>query len=144
MKDWQSQAHVKWECKYHIVILPKYRKKALYGRLRREIGKILRDLCLQKDLELLEGKAMPDYVHMLLSVPPRYSIAMAIGFLKGKSAIRIHRDLSKFKGTLFGRSFWARGYCVSTVGLEESAVREYIQEQERHERAQEQDEFNFN
>jgi len=144
MKDWQSQAHVKWECKYHIVILPKYRKKALYGRLRREIGKILRDLCLQKDLELLEGKAMPDHVHMLLSVPPRYSIAMAIGFLKGKSAIRIHRDLSKFKGTLFGRSFWARGYCVSTVGLEESAVREYIQEQERHERAQEQDEFNFN
>jgi putative transposase len=124
--------------------LPKYRKKALYGRLRREIGKILRELCLQKDIELLEGKAMPDHVHMLLSVPPRYSIAMAIGFLKGKSAIRIHRDLSKFKGTLFGRSFWARGYCVSTVGLEESAVREYIQEQERHERAQGQEELNFN
>ena len=144
MKDWQSQAHVKWECKYHIVILPKYRKKALYGRLRRDIGKILRELCLQKDIELLEGKAMPDHVHMLLSVPPRYSIAMTIGFLKGKSAIRIHRDLSKHKGTLFGRSFWARGYCVSTVGLEESAIREYIQEQDRHERAQEQDELNPN
>jgi putative transposase len=134
MKDWQSQAHVKWECKYHIVILPKYRKKALYGRLRRDIGKILRELCLQKDIELLEGKAIPDHVHMLLSVPPRYSIAMTIGVLKGKSAIRIHRDLFKHKGTLFGRSFWARGYCVSTVGLEESAIREYIQEQERHER----------
>ena len=141
MKDWQSQAHVKWECKYHVVILPKYRKKALYGRLRQKVGKILRELCRQKDIELLEGKAMPDHVHMLLSVPPRYSIAMTVGFLKGKSAIRIHRDLSKFKGTLFGRSFWARGYCVSTVGLEESMIREYIQEQERHERVQEQNEL---
>ena len=139
MKDWQSQAHVKWECKYHVVILPKYRKKTLYGSVRREIGKILRDLCRQKEIELLEGKAMPDHVHMLLSVPPRYSIAMTVGFLKGKSAIRIHRDISKFKGTLFGRSFWARGYCVSTVGLEEAAIREYIQEQERHERDLEQE-----
>ncbi len=144
MKDWQSQSHVKWECKYHVVILPKYRKKALYGRLRLEIGKIIRELCRQKDIELLEGKAMPDHVHMLLSVPPRYSIAMTVGFLKGKSAIRIHRDISKFKGTLFGRSFWARGYCVSTVGLDESAIRQYIQEQEQHERAQETDELNSN
>ena len=124
MKDWQSQAHVKWECKYHIVILPKYRKKALYGRLRGKIGKIFRELCRQKDIELVEGKAMPDHVHMLLSVPPRYSIAMTVGYLKGKSAIRIHRDLSRIKGTLFGRSFWARGYCVSTVGLDESAIRQ--------------------
>ena len=143
MKDWQSQAHVKWECKYHVVILPKYRKKTLYGSVRREIGKILRDLCRQKEIELLEGKAMPDHVHMLLSVPPRYSIAMTVGFLKGKSAIRIHRDISKFKGTLFGRSFWARGYCVSTVGLEEAAIREYIQEQERHERDLEQEQRNL-
>jgi len=111
----------------------------LYGSVRREIGKILRDLCRQKEIELLEGKAMPDHVHMLLSVPPRYSIAMTVGYLKGKSAIRIHRDISKFKGTLFGRSFWARGYCVSTVGLEEAAIREYIQEQEYHERALEQE-----
>ena len=109
MKDWQSQAHVKWECKYHVVIVPKYRKKALYGSLRGQIGKIFRELCIQKGIELVEGKAMPDHVHMLLSVPPRYSIAMTIGYLKGKSAIRIHRDLSRFKGTLFGRSFWARG-----------------------------------
>ncbi len=116
MKDWQSQAHVKWDCKYHVVILPKYRKKVVYGRLRGKLGKILRELCRQKEIELLEGKAMPDHVHMLLSVPPRYSIAMPVGFLKGKSAIRIHRDLSRIKGTLFGRSFWARGYCVSTDG----------------------------
>ena len=112
----------------------------MYGRLRGKIGKIFRELCRQKDIELVEGKAMPDHVHMLLSVPPRYSIAMTIGYLKGKSAIRIHRDLSRFKGTLFGRSFWARGYCVSTVGLEESAIRQYIQDQE--ERQQNHDELN--
>ena len=142
MKDWQSQAHVKWECKYHVVILPKYRKKALYGSLRGKIGKILRELCRQKEIELLEGKAMPDHVHMLLSVPPRYSIAMTLGHLKGKSAIRIHRDLPRVKGTLFSRSFWARGYCVSTVGLDESAIRQYIQDQEQHQENQEQDELN--
>jgi putative transposase len=142
MKDWQSQAHVKWECKYHVVILPKYRKKALYGRLRREIGRIFRELCRQKKIELLEGKAMPDHVHMLLSVPPRYSIAMTIGYLKGKSAIRIHRDLSKVKKALFGRSFWARGYCVSTVGIDELAIRQYIQDQEQHQQNLEQDELN--
>ena len=92
MKDWQSQAHVKWDCKYHVVIIPKYRRKVLYGRMRRGIGQILRDLCRQKDIELVEGKAMPDHIHMLLSVPPKYSIAMVIGYLKGKSATRIHRE----------------------------------------------------
>ena len=105
MKDWQSQAHVKWECKCHVVIFPKYRKKVLFGRLRGEVGKILRDLCRQRDIGLVEGKAMPDHVHMLLSVAPKYSIAMTVGYLKGKSAIRIHRELLKTKGTLFGRSF---------------------------------------
>jgi putative transposase len=144
MKDWQSQAHVKWDCKYHVVIVPKYRKKTLYGRLRREIGKILRELCRQKDIELLEGQAMPDHVHMLLSVPPRYSIAMAIGFLKGKSAIRIHRDVSKVKGSMYGRSFWARGYCVSTVGLDEAVIAQYIQDQNKHERAQDSNELTSN
>ena len=89
-------------------------------KLRRDTGRILRDLCRQKDIELVEGKAMLDHVYMLLSVPPHYSIAMTVGYLKGKNAIRTHRDISKFKGTLFGRSFWARGYCVSTVGLDES------------------------
>jgi len=139
MKDWQSQAHVKWDCKYHVVILPKYRRKVLYGRMRRGVGQILRDLCRQKDIELVEGKAMPDHVHMLLSVPPRYSIAMTIGYLKGKSATRIHRELLHTKGTLFGRSFWARGYCVSTVGLDEGQVRRYIREQEKLQRDRDQD-----
>ena len=138
MKDWQSQAHVKWECKYHLVILPKYRKKVLYGSLRRRIGEILRDLCRQKDVELVEGNALPDHIHMLLSVPPKYSIAMTVGYLKGKSAVRIHRELLKAKGTLLGRSFWARGYCVSTVGFDEQAVRRYIQEQEKLDQINEQ------
>ena len=131
MKDWQSQAHVKWECKYHVVIIPKYRKKTHYGKVRRKVGEILRELCQQRGIELLEGKTMPDHVHMLLSVPPKYSIAHTIGFLKGKSAARIHRNVLKTKGTLFGRSFWARGYCVSTVGWDEKGIREYIREQER-------------
>src|SRR5512142_3055085 len=140
MKDWQSQSHVKWDCKYHVVILPKYRRKVLYGKMRRGIGQILRDLCRQKNIELVEGKAMPDHIHMLLSVPPRYSIAMTIGYLKGTSATRIHRELLHTKGTLFGRSFWARGYCVSTVGLDEEQIRRYIREQEKLQRDQDQGE----
>ena len=142
MKDWRSLAHVKWGCKYHVVILPKYRKKALYGRVRREVGGILRELCRQKDIELVEGKAMPDHIHMLLSVPPKYSIAMTMGYLKGKSAVRVHREVLSTKGTLFGRSFWARGYCVSTVGLDEAQVREYIRQQEEIQ-ADQQREFDF-
>jgi putative transposase len=134
MKDWQSQAHVKWECKYHVVIVPKYRRKVMYGKLRHKTGQILHQLCRQKDVELLEGHAMSDHVHMLLSVPPKYSIAMIIGFLKGKSAIRINRDEIRVKGSLFGRSFWSRGYCVSTVGLDEASIRKYIEDQEEREK----------
>jgi putative transposase len=143
MKDWQSQAHVKWECKYHVVILPKYRKKGQYGRVRHAIGRILRELCRQKGIGLVEGNAASDHLHLLLSVPPRYSIAMTLGYLKGKSAVRIHRELFRTKGTLFGRSFWARGYCVSTVGLDEASIRRYIQEQEKHQRDQDQGELAF-
>ena len=135
MKDWRSQAHVKWECKYHVVVLPKYRRKALYGRLRREVGRILRDLCRQKGIELVEGKAMPDHIHMLLSVPPKYSIAMTLGYLKGKSAVRIHRELLRER-RMTGLHFWARGYCVSTVGLDEEQIRRYIQEQDKLESGQ--------
>lgn len=144
MKDWQSKAHVKWDCKYHVVVLPKYRRKTLFGRVRRDIGKIMRELCRQKGIELVEGKAASDHVHMLLSVPPKYSIAMTIGYLKGKSSIRIHRELLRTQGTLFGRAFWARGYCVSTVGLDEAAIRKYIQDQEKHQRDQDQGELDFN
>ena len=130
MKDWQSQAHVKWDCKYHVVILPKYRRKVFFGKRRSDIGKILRQLCQQKGVVLVEGNAMPDHIHMVLSIPPKYSVAMTMGYLKGKSAVRINRELLKTQGTLFGRSFWARGYCVSTVGLDEEMIRAYVRNQE--------------
>ena len=120
-----------------MVVVPKYRSKKFFEGRRRQIGEILRKLCRQKGLELVEGKAMPDHVHMLLSVPPKYSIAFTIGYLKGKSAVLSHRELLKTKGTLFGRSFWSRGYCVSTVGLDEPMIKRYIQDQEKHERDQE-------
>jgi putative transposase len=128
---------VKWECKYHVVFLPKYRQRKVFGSVRREIGAILRPLCRQKGVEVLQGNALPVHLHMLLSVPPKYSIAMTIGYLKGKSAVRIHRELLKTKGPLFGRAFWSRGYCVSTVGLDEAMIRQYIQDQEKDERDQE-------
>ena len=143
MKDYRSEAHVKWECKYHVVIIQKYRRKVLYGRVRKQVGEIIRELCRQRGIELLEGKVMPDHVHMLLSVPPKYSVAHTIGFLKGKSAIRIHRKVLKTKGTLFGRSFWARGYCVSTVGWDEKGIREYIRHQEKLQRDTDQDQLDF-
>jgi len=143
MRDWKTQAHVKWECKYHVVVLPKYRKKVIYGKIRHRVGEILRQLCRQKEIGLEEGNAMPDHIHMVLSVPPKYSVAMAIGFLKGKSAVRIHRQVLKTKGTLFGRTFWARGYCVSTVGLDENQIRQYVRDQEKLQKDREQPEFDF-
>jgi len=143
MKEWHSQAHVKWVCKYHVVIIPKYRRKVLYGRIKTEVGKILRVLCSQKDIELVEGNAAPDHIHMVLSIPPKYSVAHTVGYLKGKSAIRINRELIKTKGTLFGRSFWARGYCVSTVGLDEQTICQYVRDQQKHHQYLEQGELNF-
>jgi putative transposase len=137
MKDWQSQSHVKWDCKYHVVIVPKYRRREFYGRRRKEIGFLLRDLCRQKEIVLEEWHAMPDHIHLLLSIPPKYAVAWTVGYLKGKSAVRIHRDLARQQGSLFGRSFWSRGYCASTVGLDEAMIRQYIQNQDKHERDQE-------
>ena len=135
MHEWQSLSHVRWDCKYHVVIIPKYRRKVFYGRLRRQIGTILRDLCRQRGVEMLEGHAMPDHIHMCLSIPPKYSVAFVLGFLKGKSAVRIHRELLHER-RMSGLSFWASGYCVSTVGLDETRVRQYIREQEELENRQ--------
>jgi len=112
-----------------VVIVPKYRKKSLYGGMRKQVGEILRELCRQKGVELLEGHLLSDHIHMCLSVPPKLSIAFTIGFLKGKSAVRIHREILN-KRRITGLHFWARGYCVSTVGLDEQVVRKYIREQE--------------
>ena len=120
----------------HVVILPKYRKKILYSKLRRSIGEMLRQLCRQRGIELEEGKAMAEHIHMLLSVPSKFSIAMTIGYLKAKSAIRIHRQFLRIQGSLFGRSFWACGYFVSTVGIDEAEIRQYIKEQEKLQKEQ--------
>ena len=140
MHDWQSLSHVRWECKYHIIIIPKYRKRRLYGRFRRQVGDMIRGLCRQRGVELLEGHLMPDHVHMCLSIPPKYSVAFVIGFIKGKSVVRIHRQLLGHK-RVTGMHFWARGYCVSTVGFDEESVRRYIREQEAHERGQKELDF---
>ena len=129
MHEWQSQSHVRWDCKYHIVIVPKYRRKVFYGRMRGKIGKILRELCQQRGVELVEGHAMLDHVHLCLSIPPKYSVVMTVGFLKGKSAVRIHRELLKER-RMTGLHFWSTGYCVSTVGLDEEVIRKYIRDQE--------------
>jgi putative transposase len=141
MKEWQSSAHVKWECKYHIVIVPKYRRKVLFGKTRKQIGKILRQLCRQKGVGILEGNAMLDHIHIVLSIPPKYSVAMVVGYLKGKSAIQIHREMLGVKKGFTGKNFWSRGYCVSTVGLDEKTVREYVKNQEELDRRQ--DELDF-
>ena len=138
MREWQSQAHVKHYCRYHIVFVPKYRKKTIYGVLRKEIGGIFHDLCRQYEVELIEGHAMSDHIHMLLMIPPKYSVAHTVGFLKGKSAIRIFREYQQVKRNFTGRHFWARGYCVSTVGLDEQMIRDYIRNQELEEKRQEQ------
>ncbi|MGA9023732.1 MAG: IS200/IS605 family transposase [Terracidiphilus sp.] len=134
MHDGQSLSHVRWDCKYHIVIVPKYRKKVLYGRVRRKVGEILRELCRQRGVEFVEGSLSSDHIHMCLRIPPRFRAAFVIGFLKGKSAVRIHRMLGE--KPLTGLHFWSRGYCVSTTGLDDSIVREYIRQQEREETGQ--------
>jgi putative transposase len=139
MHEWQSQSHVKRECNHHIVIVPKYRKKLLYGQLRKQVGPILKELCRQKGAEVIEGHVMPDHVHRCLSIPPKYSVAFVIGFLKGRSAVRIHRQSGGKR--LHGLQFGAVGYRVSTVGLDEQTIREYIRQQEKLETGQNKFEF---
>ena len=135
MHDWQSLSHVRWDCKYHVVFAPKYRQKVLYGKMRSKVGAILRELCRQRGVDLVEGNLRPDHVHMCLDVPPKFSVAFVVGFLKGKSAIRIHRELLHER-RMTGLHFWATGYWVSTVGRDEATVRQYIREQERRDRQQ--------
>jgi putative transposase len=137
MREWQSQAHVKWYCRYHVVIVPKYRRKSMFGAIRREVGEIFKELCRRFGIELVEGHVMVDHVHMCLSVPPKYSVANTVGKLKGKAAILIHQKFGR-KRNFVGLNFWARGYCVSTVGLDEATVREYIRTQEEQEKKEEQ------
>ena len=119
-----------------MVLIPKYRHKVFFAKSRKQVGEFLRELCRYKGIELLEGNAQPDHIHMCVSIPPKYSVSMIIGYLKGKSAIRIHRELLKRKRGFTNLHFWIRGYCVSTVGLDEDKVRKYIREQEKMDRDQ--------
>lgn len=131
MKD--SLAHTVWECKYHIVWVPKRRRKVIFGQLRREIGTIIRKLCKYKGIEMMEGNTGIDHIHILVSIPPKYSVATIAGYLKGKSAMIVFEKYSNLRKNFKGHNFWARGYYVSTVGLDEAKVRKYIKEQEMKE-----------
>src|SRR6185503_19939538 len=138
MQAYESLKHTTWECKYHVVFIPKCRRKVLYAQLRRELGMVFRGLAEQKERKVEEGHLMPDHVHMLLSVPPKYSVSSVMGFMKGKSAIHIARVYAGRGRNYVGQHFWARGYWVSTVGKKEGAVRRYIQEQEKEDKRLEQ------
>ncbi len=131
MKEYQSLAHTKWDCKYHVVFIPKKRKKAIFGVIRKHLGSVLHELANQKDCKILEGHLMSDHVHMCISIPPKYSVSNVVGYIKGKSAISIARRFMGKSRNFAGESFWARGYFVSTVGLDEEMVRAYIREQEK-------------
>ena len=127
----KSLSHTRWECKYHIVFIPKCRRKTLYGQLRVHLGEVFRMLARQRESQIEEGHLMPDHVHMLVSIPPKYSVSQVVGFIKGKSAIHLARVYRERKRNFVGQHFWARGYFVSTVGRDESVIREYIKNQEK-------------
>ena len=130
MDDLQSLSHTVWDCKYHVVWIPKCRRKVLYGQLRKYLGQVLRELAMQKECKVVEGHLMGDHVHMLISIPPKYAVAQVVGFIKGKSAIHIARTYGGQRKNFVGQNFWARGYYVSTAGRDEEMVREYIRRQE--------------
>ena len=131
MDKFESLSHTMWDCKYHIVFIPKCRRKVLYGQLRVHLGEVFRKLAGQKESRVEEGHLMPDHVHMLLSIPPKYSVSQVIGFIKGKSAIHLARVYGERKRNFVGQHFWARGFFVSTVGRDEAVIREYIKKQEK-------------
>ena len=130
MEDYQSLSHTKWNCKYHIVFIPKYRRKRLFGVVRRELGTVFRRLAEQKQSRIEEGHIMADHVHMLISIPPKLAVSSVVGFLKGKSAIHVARHFLKRERNYAGQSLWARGFLVDTVGRDTERIRRYIQEQE--------------
>jgi len=138
MEDEQSLRHTRWECKYHVVWIPKYRRKTLYGQLRKYLGEVMRKLAIQRESMIIEGHLMTDHIHMLISIPPKYSVSQVIGYMKGKSAIHIARAYIGQRKNFTGQHFWARGYYVSTVGLDEEVVRSYIKKQEQEDQRLEQ------
>jgi len=138
MDDFESLSHTKWDCKYHIVFIPKYRRKVLYGQLRTHLGEVFRNLAAQKESRIEEGHLMVDHVHMMISIPPKYAVSQVIGYIKGKSAIHLARVYGERRRNYVGQHFWARGYFVSTVGRDEAVIRDYIQNQEKEDQRLEQ------
>ena len=138
MDEYESLSHTKWECKYHVVFIPKCRRKTLYAELRRHLGEVFRRLAMQKESRIEEGHLMPDHVHMMISIPPKYAVSQVVGFIKGKSAIHLARVYGERKRNFVGQHFWARGYFVSTVGRDEEVIREYIKNQEEEDKRLEQ------
>ena len=138
MSDLKRLTHSVWDCKYHVVFIPKCRRKRLFGDIRRDLGEVFHRLARQRESEIEEGHLMPDHVHMLISIPPKYAVAQVIGYLKGKSAIHVARTYGGRKRNFVGQHFWARGYFASTVGRDEAVIREYIRNQEKEDRRQDQ------
>ncbi|MHB1634178.1 IS200/IS605 family transposase [Acidiferrobacter thiooxydans] len=131
MDEYQSLSHSKWECKYHVVFIPKCRRKTLYAQLRQHLGEVFRNLAERKESRIEEGHLMSDHVHMMISIPPKYAVSQVVGYIKGKSAIHLARVYGERKRNFVGQHFWARGYFVSTVGRDEATIREYIRNQEQ-------------
>ena len=138
MDEYEPLSHTKWDCKYHVVFIPKRRRKVLYRQLRQHLGTVFRTLALQKESRIEEGHLMPDHVHMMIAIPPKYSVSQVVGFIKGKSAIHVARVYGERKRNFVGQHFWARGYYVSTVGRDEAVIRAYIRQQELEEERLEQ------
>jgi len=128
---YESLSHSKWDCKYHVVFVPKYRKKVLYGKIRAFLGPLFRELAGYRNCQIIEGHMVQDHVHMLIKIPPKYSVAEVIGYIKGKTAIAVARQFGGKRRNFNGERFWARGYAVSTVGFEEAQIKSYIQNQEQ-------------
>ncbi len=138
MDENESLSHSRWECKYHVVFIPKCRRRTLYKELRNHLGEVFRRLASQKESRIIEGHLMPDHVHMLIAIPPKYAVSQVIGFIKGKSAIHLARVYGEKKRNFVGQHFWARCYFVSTVGRDETMIREYIRHQEQEDQRIEQ------
>ena len=138
MDEFESLSHTKWDCKYPVVFIPKRRRKTLYAELRRHLAEVFQRLATQKECGIEEGHLLPDHVHMMISIPPKYAVSQVVGFIKGKSAIYLARVYGERKRNFVGQHFWARGYYVSTVGRDEQAIREYIKNQEEEDRRLEQ------
>ena len=131
MDEYESLSHSRWECKYHIVFIPKCRRRTLYEQLRQHLGEVFHKLARQRESQILEGHLMADHVHMLISIPPKYAVSQVVGYIKGKSAIHLARVYNERRRNFVGQHFWARGYFVSTVGRDEAVIRDYIRNQER-------------